>query len=402
MLPVTAFNITSILSIIAARRILSAAVIFFVLFGNVGKGSRIFAKTAEQDPVIVQEVNNDYSQAKNNGFAAAEASAPNSPELISRTVEPVAESWKNSEGFSGKIDWIHANFFKAFQNQVQKFDYWFKPPKGEERIIELSRFRVGVFGEGKIKKDNRLKVNSLVDFDANIELPNMQRRMKLRITTRDPTTLPGRDILEQQDTAVRAAVSRQWWQNISTDIGVRTRWQPELFANTVWTSEWKKEICTLYSEQRFYWEEEEGFGEISTLAFDYWKDRWNTRFSTSIKWSEQDRDDDRQNELRDEGFRWSEVFIFGYVSELLDETRLNRVISGEDVAHGWGLRLAGFGKFHLVDEYRAGAFYRFPVRKKWMYFMIGPDINWANTNDWDREWTIKCGVEMLFWGGKER
>ncbi|MDD5745859.1 MAG: hypothetical protein PHO30_01210, partial [Candidatus Omnitrophica bacterium] len=225
---------------------------------------------------------------------------------------------------------------------------------------------------------------------------------KLVITTLDPTQLPGRNITEQQDTALRTALSRQWWPNVSTDIGVRIRWQPELFANAVWATAWKREVWTVYPEQRFYWENEPGFGEISTLAFDHWKNRWNTRFSTSIKWSEQDRSDDRRDDRKDEGFSWSEVFIFGYATELLDETQLGRIISGGDVARGWGLRLAVFGRFHYMDEYLAGIFYRCPVRKKWMYFMIEPDVSWMNANEWDREWTIKCGIEMLFWGGKER
>ena len=403
MVRVSVFNTKSILSVTAARRIVSTAVILFGLLFIGAKDICIFAQTAEKEQGRVYDEKSDHSQTNpSEGLMSLDLPVQLEPELIRETVGPVTESWANTKGFGEKIDWIHMNLFKTAQDQVQKFDYWFKPPAGQERIVERSRFRVGVFGEGKIKKHDQLDLNPLVDFDADIELPNMKRRLKLIITTRDPTKLPGRDITEQQDTALRAAVSRKWMPNVSTDIGVRVRWQPELFANAVWSPTWKREIWTLYPEQRFYWENDTGFGEISTLAFDHWKNRWNTRFSTSIKWSEQDRDDDSQNERKDGGFRWSEVFIFGYATELLDETQLGRIISGGDVARGWGLRLAAFGGFHLVDEYRAGVFYRFPLHKKWMYFTIGPDINWINANDWDREWTIKCGIEMLFWGSKER
>jgi len=242
----------------------------------------------------------------------------------------------------------------------------------------------------------------VVDFDAHIELPNIKRQLNLIITTNDPTMLPGKDVTEQQDKSLRSAVVRQWTPDVSTDIGVRLRWKPELFANAIWSPTWKRGNWLLYPQQKFYWESGSGIGEISTLVLDHWINRWNTRFSTSIKWSEQDRDNDRQTERKDVGFRWSEVFIFDHANELLDETQLGRIVSGYDIARGWGIRLAAFGGFHLVDEYRAGIFYRRPLRKKWMYLLVEPEIKWKNVNNWNPEWTIKCGIEMLFWGRKER
>ena len=381
MIRVTIFNSNSILSITTARRIVTAVVILFVLQCIGAKDACIFAQTAENEP----------------GRVYAE------PELISETVEPVVESWGSTKGFGEKIDWIHANLYKTAEDQVERIDSWFNPPQGEPRIVvELSRFRVGLFGEVKIKKDEGLDAKQVVDFDTDLELPNMKRRMKIIITTIDPTTLLGKYITEQQDKSLRTAVVGQLTPNVSTAIGIRIRWKPELFANAVWSDTWKTANWQLYPQQRFYWESGSGIGEISTLVFDHWINRWSTRFSTSIKWSEQDRDADHQAERKDVGFRWSEVFIFDHAKELLDETQLGRVVYGYDVARGWGIRLAAFGGFHLIDEYQAGIFYRRPLRKKWMYLFVSPEINWKNANNWNREWTIKCGIEMLFWGKKER
>jgi hypothetical protein len=403
MVRVTAFNTNSILSVTAARRIISAAVILFVLQCIEAKDACIFAQTAEDEPGRVHNEKSDYSQVKpNEELPSVEPPAQHEPELIRETVEPVVESWGSTKGFGEKIDWIHANLYKTAQDRVERFDYWFKSPEEEQRNIELSRFRVGLFGEGKIKKGEGLDLKQVVDFDSDIELPNIKRRIKLVITTNDPTTLPGKYVTEQPDKSLRTAVEGQWRHDASAAIGVRVRWKPELFANAVWSPTWKTGNWLLYPQQRFYWESGSGIGEISTLVFDHWINRWNTRFSTSIKWSEQDRDDDRQAERKDVGFRWSEVFIFDHANELLDETQLGRLVSGYDVANGWGISLAAFGGFHLVDEYRAGIFYRRPLRKKWMYLFVSPEINWKNVNNWNREWTIKCGIEMLFWGRKER
>jgi hypothetical protein len=396
---VIVFNINSILSVTTVRIIVSATVILFVLLCIGTKGACVFAQTAEK----VHDEELDHPQDKpSQRSTPASRSSQHGPALIRETVEPVVESWGDTKGFGEKIDWIHANLYKTAQDQVERVDFWFKPPQGKERIVKLSRFRVGVFGEAKIKEGEPVDVTQVVDFDAEIELPNMKRRIKLIITNNDPTTLLGKYVTEEPDKSPRAAVVGEWLPDVSTAIGVRARWKPELFANVVWSPTWKTENWTVYPQQKFYWENEDGFGEISTLIFDHWTNRWNTRFSTSIKWSEQDRDDDHQTERQDEGFRWSEVFVFDHAKELLDETQLGRIVLGYDVANGGGIRLAAFGGFHFVDEYQAGIFYRRPLRKKWMYLLVEPDISWRNVNNWDREWTIKSGIEMLFWGKKER
>jgi hypothetical protein len=400
----TAVNTNRILSVSMARRIISALVILFVLQCIGAKDACIFAQTAEKGLGIVNDEKGDQSQAKPvEGLPSVEPPAKPEPELIRETVEPVVESWGGTKGFGEKIDWIHSNLYKIAQDRVKRIDSWFKPPKGEQRIVvELSRFRFGLFGEGKIKKDEGLDLKQVMDLDSDIELPNIKRRIKLVITTNDPTTLPGKFVTEQPDKSLRAAVEKQWMRDLSASIGVRARWKPGLYANAVWSPTWKTGNWSLYSQQRFYWESRSGIGEISTLVFDHWINRWNTRFSTSIKWSGQDRDDDHRTGRKDMGFRWSEVFIFDHANELLDETQLGRVVSGYDVARGWGIQLAAFGGFHFVDEYRAGIFYRRPLRKKWMYLYLAPEIIWKNENNWNREWMIKFGIEMLFWGKKER
>ena len=396
------FNNYQVLSITVTRKMSRVIVILFVVLCFSASCGRMFAQTAESGSQSNEENSHPSTPQTEEGLSSPEPQVGSTPEIVSETVDTCNGSWTEATGFGEKIDWIHMNMYNTTQDTVNKFDRWFWCRREEKQTIEPSRFRIGAFGEAHISKENRVDLQPLADFDADINLPNMERRLKLVLTTIDPTRLPGTDITDQQDTALRAALSRKWTPNVSTDIGVRARWLPELYAHAIWSTTWNSGKWLLYPEQKFYWEEEPGIGEISTLVLDHWKNRWNTRFSTAIKWSEQDRDDDHQNDRPDEGFRWSEVYLFGYATELLDESQLGRLVSGGDMARGWGLRLAVFGGFHLVDEYRAGVFYKWPLRKKWMYCFVGPDINWMNTNDWDREWTIKFGIEMLFWGGKAR
>lgn len=378
-------------------------VILLVLLCVILKDVCVLAQTIENESVKVDaQQSNDSRSNSDWRLPSVASSAQREPEIIVKTIEPVADTWKNAKGFGEKIDWIHANLFKIAQAPVDTVDNWFQSSQGEQPIAELSRFRVGLFGKGIIKKDDRFNLKLATNFETDIELPNLKRQLKLIITTNDPTILPGRDITEQQDKFLRTALSGQWMSDVSTAIGVRARLKSSLFAYVAWSPKWKTENWRLYPQQKFYWENENGFGEISTLVFDHWRNRWNTRISTSIKWSKLDSDADHQAERKDKGFRWSEVFIFDHANELLDETHLGRIVSGDDIAHGGGIRLAAFGGFHYVDEYQAGIFYRWPLRKKWLYLLIAPDIDWKKIYNWRPERTIKFGIEILFWGKKER
>jgi hypothetical protein len=402
VLRVNAFNEKSNLSTAIARTILSAMVIAFVLLCAGEKDVCVFAQTAENEQIVYDETSSIPAAEQSEELPSAEASSQGQPHLIDKTVEPVTESWGSTEGFGEKIDWIHYKLYEIGQAQVERFDSWFKPPPGEQSIAEPSRFRVGFYGEGKIREYKDTEVKPIADFDAEIDLPNLKRQMKLIITTTDPTTIPGRSFTEQRDTSFRTSLVGQWLPDLSTAVGVRLRWKPELFAYALWAHNWKAGNWLLYPQQKIYLENEKGFGEISTLVLDHWINRWNTRFSTSVKWSRQDRDDDQKTGSEDSGFRWSEVFLLEYAKELLDESQLGRIVSGDDIARGWGMRLSAFGGLHFVDEYRAGIFYRWPLRKKWLYAFTGPEIKWREENEWVREWTVKCGIEMLFWGERER
>lgn len=385
------------------RKIAVSMFILSVLLCIGAEDARVLAQTADagQDMASGQAADPPYA-ASIGEPPAEEPPDRREPGVITETVEPVVEPWRSTEGFGEKIDWLHGWLYEMAESQVLRFDSWFKPAQGDQGIFEPSRFRVGLYGEGKIREHRGIDIEPVADFDTEIDLPNVKRWVRLILTTSDPTTLPGRSFIEQRDNSLRAAIVGRWRSDISTAIGLRARWKPELFAYAVWARRSKAGNWGLYPQQKFYWESRDGFGEISTLVLDHWINRWNTRFSTSVKWSRQDRDDDKNTGRRDEGFRWSEVFLLEHAKELLEESQLGRVVSGDDIARGWGIRLSAFGGFHFTDEYRAGIFYRWPLRKKWMYAYAGPEIKWRNSNDWDREWTLRCGIEMLFWGGKER
>jgi hypothetical protein len=363
----------------------------------------ILAQTAVKDQVEEKDSGSDQSQpVDNKDKTDAGAIIRQVPESASPPAESAPGSSGKAEDLGGKMDRVHSNLFNIAQGQVERVDKWFRSSEDQQTHIKPSQFRLDVFGDAKKLADDGFNLKPEISLDANIELPDVVRHLKLMVTTIDPTALPGRDINNQQNRSIRTAFSKQWMSDITTAIGVRARWKTPLFAYAAWSPVWKRGAWQLYPQEKFYWQNRDGIGEISTLIFDHWTGRWNTRTSTSVKWSKQDFDADRGIGRNDHGFRWSEVFIFDHANELLDETQLGRMVSGDDIMRGWGVRLSAFGGFHFVDEYQTGLGFRWPLLKKWMYFFTQPELDWKRVDNWKPRWTIKFGLDMLFWGGGER
>ncbi len=393
-MPINKFKYKNILSVNTAHKIAGVIVILFALLHCEADYSSVFAQTPDKSPNRTTDETTISSEAE---YGDA---VPYSKD--SAHVEPVTKTRESNDGFGNRIDRIHDRIYETAQSQVERVDAWFRSPSSDQGTAGKSRFRVGLYGEGKIQEYKDTDVKPVLDLDTEIELPNLMHRVKLIVTTSDPARQPGRSLMEQIDKSLRTFLVRDWVPGISTAFGVRLRWTPELFAYGTWSHDWKAGDWHLYHQQKIYWESRTSYGHISSLVLDHWINRWNTRISTSLKWSKQDRDEDQNTGRNDKGFRWSEVVLFSYARELLDESQLGRIISGDDIARGWGLRLSAFGGFHFADEFRAGIFYRWQLRKKWMYSYAGPEIKWINENTWKQEWMIKWGIEMLFWGENDR
>jgi hypothetical protein len=387
-------KLLKILPVNISQKIIFAAAIVFLSMPAI----TVIAQPLEKEPIQTKENTEDQQSVQDQNALKLEKEGPENE----NTVDQEGGSSGNEKDLAVKMDQMHTNLFNIAEGQVKKVDSWFRKP-GEEMILpEQSRFRLGLFAEFVKKRDDNFKLKQAVNFDANIELPNLVHHLKLIITTNDPTALPGRDVTAQQDRSLRTALSKQWASNIATAVGVRARWKTPLFAYASWSPNWKDGDWRIYPQEKLFWENRNGIGEITTLIFDHWTDRWNTRVSSSVKWSKQDFDSDRKSDRNDDGFRWSEVLIFDHASELLDESQLGRMVSGEDIMRGWGIRLAAFGGFHFTDEYQSGVFYRFPLLKKWMYFLVQPELDWKRQDNWKPQTTIRLGLDLLFWGGKER
>jgi hypothetical protein len=349
------------------------------------------------------------AEADTNEPGAASAPVPKSvasndapvvvaPPLMNEELSP----YNSATNLGAKLDWMHDWTYRKVYTTSGKVDGWFVPKGGIPKPMPPARLRLGLYTESLLDKNDQFKLTPVIDADTELEFPNVEERVNLIVTTIDPNRMPGSDVTEQQDSAIRVAVSKDWTRFISTDLGVRARWPPEPYANVAFSPRWEWDDWKYYTQEKVYWEVNDGFGGLSSLVIDHWKGRWDFRNALSVKWTETTRDGDHVSGRKDEGVRYSYVFIVGHARELLDETQLGRVISGSDLARGGGLRFVIAGGPHSLDSTTITYFMKWRTRADWLYFVVAPEVSWSDANDWVREYTLKVGFDVLMWGSHGR
>ena len=309
-----------------------------------------------------------------------------------------------------QYDWIDTSHSWAY-NETQRVIEWFDGlfVSEDENPIKTppSRFRLGLFTEFDIEADRDYKLVPVIDFKTDIELPNLERRLKVFITTRDPTALPDEDPTES-NSELRFGATRDFFKNWNTSAGVKARWPPEAFANAEWVPTYKlPNLWRIYPKLKPFWDSERGFGGLTSLVANHWKDRWLFRPTISLKWDEKDyhEDQDSANDPTSSqygqdglGYRWSVSTVIGYVPHLLNENDYGRRVGGSDAAEGWALRGRIDGNISQTLGYDLTLFRKGPLYKDYIFYVIAPEVQWEQTNNWKAEYTIQIGVEVLLWG----
>ncbi len=304
------------------------------------------------------------------------------------------------------LDDLHGWLYQRAQSAVTWLDTRFTP--AEEQVpTPPSRFRLGVFSGVELESRGSIRVEPLADFESEIGLPNLEKRLSVFLSTKDPNQLPGASVLES-DNAFRLGLNREWMRHIKSSAGIRMKWEPEPFVSLRWARpfglgpHWKG-----YPLAKGFWENEDGFGGLGSAILERWRDRWVFRQTLSLRWTQQLRDDDRDRleDLREEGrddadgdgYRWEYITNFGYILKLLDEHDYGRLVTGGDVADGTGLRLLLSGDAESANDIRFTLYRKAPLYKDFLYGIIAPEIRWDEDDDWKESYTLHLGLEMIWW-----
>jgi len=308
---------------------------------------------------------------------------------------------------AGKVDLLHDWMYEKSHATVVWLDRRFHKSEEEPDPTPPSRFRVGLFTELDLNSSGSLRISPVADFEADVELPNLERRLKVFVSTLDPTALPGRDVLES-DTTLRVGASRDFLDNWKTSAGIKTSWLPEVFFFTQWAPSYTlKDTLHVYPRVKIFWESDDHLGGQTSLSFGRWHNRWMFRQSLSTQWTQKAEKEDRRNAADPEhflfetdsgGYSWDVTSILGYATLLLDERDYGRMVGGGDVARGAGVRVSVRGTFEETLSTRLTLFGKKPFYRDYLYLILAPEVRWELERNWNEEYVVKFGLEMLLWG----
>jgi hypothetical protein len=326
--------------------------------------------------------------------AAAPTIADDASDSSSRRIGPSARSTAEIReeaarrpyplDFGERLDRSHDWLYVNAQEFVENTDRRFAPPDAELLPVPATPFRLGLVTETLDRKDG-VKFDLDLNLDVSLNLPNLERRLRIFITSDDVGEAPDR---AGEDRNFRAGLRFNPRGNFDFDVGVRGDLPPIAFASLRWSKFYPVGRWDIYPFAKLFAETDEGLGASTGLTFDR---RLGAeligRASSFARW----RKDTAEIE-------WTQVLLLAHADELLVPERYGRILRNQDLARGYGMQLLATGpRRNAVEYYEASVFYKRPLRNRWLYGYVEPLVRWDRRYDWNADPGIRIGIEALFW-----
>lgn len=303
---------------------------------------------------------------------------------------PHAETTEPPQNNNARRTWLddtHEWTTEALCRRVAWIDSMFYSPETPRRGDPRSRFRVKVYAETDLENPGTPVFRD--EFFANVRLPGLSQRFRLVLDSQRLEQFPGEGA-EDQERSPRVALRRagSW---LDADIGAKLGNPPRAFTRFTARKSWNTQLVEWHARQRFFYDTNEGFGEVTSLSQHCWLGRhFMLGHSTSARWSESTT-----------GLEWQEALGLSRILGLVEDEKHGQFVGQSDMAHGLSLLLRVNGHHngsHQMDKYRAGLYYRRPLfRRNFLFLEIAPEVEWNGENNWDPVYTLKAGVDILFW-----
>ncbi|MEX2605893.1 MAG: hypothetical protein WD708_00980 [Kiritimatiellia bacterium] len=284
-----------------------------------------------------------------------------------------SQEWIN-EALYKRVVWLDSMFYNYGDDLSVR-----KDPR--------SRFRLKVFS---VMDPENLEGSSVdAKASASVRLPGLKNRFRLILDSDGLNTFPGSQP-DEAEGANRLSLRRvgSW---LDTDVGAKVRTPPVAFARLSARHNLFTGPVEWHFNQRFYYETGEGFGMLPSLAQHCWlHKRWMLGHVSSLRWSESTT-----------GVEWQDSFTLLRVLQVLEDKDHGTFIGNSDISHGAGIRLGANGQdegSHEMSRYQLALVYRRPLFKRdYLYLEISPEVQWKQDNDWNPDYNLRVGLDMLFW-----
>lgn len=318
--------------------------------------------------------------------AVAEANSTPRLEPTTRTVTEIRARRAEAPpplDFWQRLDYAHDQVYTRMQQRVEATDQHFAAEGAGLLPVPAAPFRIGLAGEF-IQHSDGLDFKPALAFDVQLRLPNIEKRLRIFITSATLDESP-REVGD--DTKLRAGVGYELRKYLSFDVGVKADLPPVAFMSLRWSREYRLGRWNLYPLAKLFAETDESIGYAAATTFDRWSGGRLLRSSTYVKWR-QDRDN----------LEWTQTLVQAQARQIIVPDRYGSYLRASDIGHGWGIRLLASGaNAHGANRYEAGLFYKRPTRSSWLYWSVQPFVRWERDYDWDADPGIRISLDALFW-----
>ncbi len=296
-----------------------------------------------------------------------------------------AEVADAAESFVETLDRIHDRLYRWAQHLIDDIDNRFAETDIAPIVAPLSPVRIG-FDAEVLHRRGGLGLDGTADFEATLHVPNLERRLKLFVTSDDLQEAPGDQAAEHNP--VRAGLRFSPLSHVEFEVGARAKVWPSAFAASRWASEFNAGSVHVYPFAKVYVESGLGAGVSGGFAAERWSRRWVVRTASYGDWVHNTA-----------ALDWTQTLIFGYARAVIQQRRYDRLADGHDLACGVVARLAVAGdRVSRTTLYQGSVQFKRPVLGGWLFGYVGPTVRWDRTQSWHPDIGLSIGFDALFWG----
>lgn len=294
---------------------------------------------------------------------------------------------------SPRLDTAHDWLYRSLQQWIAQFDRGFARVGEPPLEVPPSMLRID-FEATAVHGPRGSALLGSTDVEATVHLPNIERRLRLFITSEDlqeSPTLPA-----AQGSSLRSGLRYEPAPNVDFELGARAALRPSAFGAFRWTPGLDTPYLKVAPLLRLYADSRLGYGASGGVVLERWQRRqWIVRSSSYADWLHETSGN--------QGLDWSQTVLLGWAPEVISEHQYGTVASGHDIARGAILRLYVAGDRRNDSTTRElSVLLKRSLHGGWLYGYAEPLVRWNHASHGRPDLGLGLGVDVLFSGPAAR